>query len=134
MAGAAIVAPMIVPATVLGRDGVAPSEKIVLGAIGTGSMGQGDLSAFLGRREVQVVAVCDVDRNHRQKAKYMVDGRHDNKDCAAYLDYRELIDRGDFDAVMTALPDHWHALPAIVAAEAGLDIHGQKPFARSIRE
>ncbi len=105
-----------------------------MGAIGTGSMGTGDLNGFLGSSEVQVVGVCDVDRNHRNRAKDLTDRRYGNRDCAAYVDYRELIDRGDLDAVMTALPDHWHALPAIAAAQAGLDIHGQKPFARSIRE
>jgi predicted dehydrogenase len=97
-------------------------------------MGQGDLGGFLGKGEVQVVGVCDVDRNHREKAKQMVDRRYQNGDCKATLDFRELIGRGDLDAVMTALPDHWHAIPAVAAAEAGLDIHGQKPFARSIRE
>lgn len=134
MAGAALVGPMIVPASVLGREGVAPSERIVLGAIGTGSMGQGDLKGFLGKSEVQAVAVCDVDRNRREEAKKIVDDRYGNKDCVAYLDFRELIDRGDLDVVTLALPDHWHALPAIAAAEAGIDIHGQKPLARSIRE
>jgi len=134
-AAGAIALPAIAPASALGLGGaVAPSDRIVLGAIGTGSMGSGDLGEFLGKQGVQVVAVCDVDRNHRQSAKHMVDRRYENKDCAEYLDFRELIDRGDLDAVMTALPDHWHALPAIAAARAGLDIHGQKPFARSIRE
>jgi len=134
LAGAALSFPTIVPSSVLGRSAVAPSNRIVMGAIGVGSMGRGDLGAFLGKGEVQVVAVCDVDRNHREAAKRMVDGRYGNSDCGEYLDFRELIGRGDLDAVMTALPDHWHALPAIAAAEAGLDIHGQKPFARSIRE
>ncbi len=134
IAGAAIGAPCIVPRTALGLGGLAPSERIVMGAIGTGSMGQGDINGFLGKSDVQFVAVCDVDRNHRERARQMVNGRYGNEDCAAYLDYRELIGRGDLDAVMTALPDHWHALPSIAAAEAGLDIHGQKPFARSIRE
>ncbi|MBN1420605.1 MAG: Gfo/Idh/MocA family oxidoreductase, partial [Planctomycetes bacterium] len=63
-----------------------------------------------------------------------VDQRYKNSDCVAYLDFRELIGRGDLDAVQLALPDQWHAIPAIAAAKAGLDIHGQKPLARSIRE
>ena len=132
--GAALASPLIVPSTVLGRTGVAPSDRIVIGGIGMGSMGDHDLRGFLPKKEVQVVAVCDVDRSHREQAKRRVDEHYGNQDCAAYLDYRELIGRGDLDAVFTALPDHWHALPAIAAAEAGLDIHGQKPFARSIRE
>lgn len=133
--GAAAGFPAIIPSSALGADGnVAPSNRIVMGAIGVGSMGTGDMMGFLGKREVQMVAVCDVDKSHRDNAKRRVDERYQNKDCRAYPDFRELIGRGDLDAVMTALPDHWHAVPAIEAAKAGCDIHGQKPFARSIRE
>jgi predicted dehydrogenase len=134
-ASSALTFPAIIPASARGAGGnVAPSNRIVMGAIGVGSMGHGDLRGFLGKREVQFVAVCDVDRNHRERAKKTVDDRYQNDNCKAYLDFRDLIGRGDLDAVMTALPDHWHAIPAIAAARAGLDIHGQKPFARSIKE
>jgi len=131
-AGAMAAFPVVVPSTVFGAQ--APSNKIVMGAIGVGSMGMGDLNGFLNKSEVRVVAVCDVDRNHRQNAKRRVDGKYQNTDCKTYLDFRELIGRGDLDAVLTALPDHWHAIPSVEAAKAGLDIHGQKPLARSIRE
>ena len=131
-ATAAVAAPYVVPGHVLGAE--PPSEKILMGAIGVGGMGRGDLGGFLGDSRLHVVGVCDVDTGHQQRAKGMVDGRYKNKDCKTYLDYREIVGRGDLDAVMTALPDHWHALPAIAAAKAGCDIHGQKPFARSIRE
>ena len=131
-AGSALAMPMIVPATAFGEN--APSNRIVMGAIGVGSMGTGDLQGFLGKREVQVVAVCDVEKKHRDRAQKIVNDRYESKHCASYLDYRELIGRGDLDSVMLALPDHWHALPAVAAAKAGLDIHGQKPLARSIRE
>ncbi|MBE0536986.1 MAG: Gfo/Idh/MocA family oxidoreductase [Phycisphaerae bacterium] len=131
-AGGLAAFPAVVPSTVFGQN--APSNRIVMGAIGTGSMGMGDLNGFLSKDEVRVVAVCDVDRRHRQNAKTTVDRKYGNSDCADYLDFRELIGRGDLDAVMTALPDHWHAIPSVMAAKAGLDIHGQKPLARSIRE
>ena len=131
-ATSALALPALVPATVLGAN--APSNRIVMGAIGVGSMGTGDLRAFLGKREVQMVAVCDVEKKHRDQAKKHTDDRYGNQSCQTYLDYRELIGRGDLDAVMLALPDHWHTLPAVAAAKAGLDIHGQKPLARSIRE
>ncbi len=124
--------PAVVPSSVFGQG--APSNKIVMGAIGTGSMGMGDLNGFLNKDEVRVVAVCDVDRRHRENAKNAVNGKYRNSDCGSYLDFRELIGRGDLDAVITALPDHWHAVPSVMAAKAGLDIHGQKPLARSIRE
>ncbi|MHC4646186.1 MAG: Gfo/Idh/MocA family protein [Planctomycetota bacterium] len=127
--------PYVAPSSALGKAGsIAPSNRIVMGAIGVGSMGRGDLKDFVRRDAVQVVAVCDVDKKHRDTAKEMVDKRYENKDCATYLDFRELIGRGDLDAVMLALPDHWHAIPAIAAARAGLDIHAQKPLARTIRE
>jgi len=129
---AALTLPTIVPASVFGAN--SPSNRIVMGAIGVGSQGTGDMQGFVHKSEVQMVAICDVDRNHRERAKKIVDERYGNSHCRTYLDFRELIGRGDLDAVMLAMPDHWHALPAIEAAKAGLDIHGQKPFARSIRE
>ena len=131
-AGSTVVLPALVPASVFGAG--APSNRIVMGAIGVGSQGTGDMRGFLGKREVRMVAVCDVDKSNRDRAKHIVDERYGNSDCAAYLDFRELIGRGDLDAVLLAMPDHWHAIPAIEAARAGLDIHGQKPLARSIRE
>jgi len=131
-ASAAVVAfPTIVPSSVLADP---PSGKILMGSIGVGGMGSGDLRGFLGDPRVRVVAVCDVQAQHRNRAKGYVDGRYKSKDCKTYQDYREMIARGDLDSVHTALPDQWHALPAIAAAKAGCDIHGQKPFARSIRE
>lgn len=131
-AGAALAAPMIVPSTVLGAD--APSSKILMGAIGLGGMGTGDLRGFLGDGRVRVVAVCDVDKGHRERARTLVNQRYRNNDCKAYPDFRELLARGDLDAAMHALPDHWHAVVTVAAAKAGCDTHGQKPFARSIRE
>ena len=63
--------PYIVSSSALGKDGrPAASERIVMGAIGVGSMGTGDLNGFLGKSEVQVVAVCDVDTNHTEPVSY----------------------------------------------------------------
>ncbi len=131
-AGASLAFPAIVPSSVFGA--YSPSNRIVMGAIGVGSQGSGDMRGFLSKPEVQMVAVCDVDKSHRDAAKKIVDEKYRNSDCTAYLDFRDLIGRGDLDAVQLAMPDQWHAIPAIAAARAGLDIHGQKPLARSIRE
>jgi len=131
-AGSALTFPAIVPSSVFGAS--APSNRIVMGAIGVGSQGTGDMRGFLGKSEVQMIAVCDVDKGHRDGAKQIVDERYKNNDCKTYLDFRDLVGRGDLDAVQIAVPDHWHAMPAIAAARAGLDIHAQKPFSRSIRE
>ncbi|MBN2138383.1 MAG: Gfo/Idh/MocA family oxidoreductase [Sedimentisphaerales bacterium] len=135
-AGAAAVGlPYLVRSSALGGAGsVAPSNRISMGSIGVGGMGTGDLHGFLSKQEVQVLAVCDVDSGKRESAKNIVDKKYGNTDCATYLDFRELIGRGDLDAVALALPDHWHSIPAIAACRAGLDVHAQKPFARTIRE
>jgi predicted dehydrogenase len=112
----------------------APSERIVMGCIGVGSQGRGNMNWFLRQPEVQIVAVCDVDDGHATVAKTAVDRKYGNTDCVAYEDFRDLIARGDLDAVSLALPDQWHAIPAIMAAQAGLDMYGEKPLSRSIRE
>ena len=131
-AAGGLVFPAIVPASVFGQN--APSNRIVMGAIGTGSQGTGDMRGFLGKPGVQMVAVCDVDANHRDQAKRIVDQRYRNSDCKTYGDFRELLARGDLDAVQIAIPDHWHGIIYVAAARAGVDVHGQKPLARTIRE
>jgi len=135
VATVAVAFPYIVSSSALGNAGnVAPSNRIAVGCIGMGGMGTGDMRAFLGKEEVQVVAVCDVDKSHRDKAKEIVDEKYQNGDCKTYLDFREVIERKDVDALSIALPDHWHSIPAVMGARAGKDIHGQKPLARTIRE
>ncbi len=135
VAAATVGFPYLIPSSALGKNGtVAPSNRIVIGGIGVGSMGTGDLNGFLSHKEIQVAAVCDVDKIHRDRAKGIVDKKQRTEDCATYLDYRDLIARGDLDAVFTALPDQWHAVVATEAARAGLDVHGQKPLARTIRQ
>ena len=105
-----------------------------MGCIGVGGMGRANMDNFLGQADCQVVAVCDVDANHLKGAKETVDARYGNTDCAAYKDFRELLARADIDAVMIATPDHWHSIPAILAAESGKDIYGEKPISHSLRE
>ena len=134
-AGAAVAFPTVITSTALGAAGrPAASDRLVGGSIGVGSMGSGDLRGLLGSKEVQMVGVCDVDTSHSDRAKGMVDSRYGNKDCKVYNDFQELIGRGDLDICHLAVPDHWHAMPVIQAARAGIDMYGQKPLARSIRE
>jgi len=81
--------PYIVPSSALGKAGtIAPSNRIVMGAIGVGDMGTGDMKGFLNKQEVQMVAVCDVDKSHRDRAKRICDDKYGNDDCKTYLDYR----------------------------------------------
>jgi len=131
-AGAGAVFPAIVPSTVFGA--AAPSNKIVLGCIGTGRMGSGDMREAMGFDEVRIVAVCDVDAKRAENARQVVNRNYGDEGCRAYADFRELLARDDIDAVQIATPDHWHAIPAIAAAEAGKDIFLQKPLTFSIAE
>ncbi len=132
-AASAVALPAIIPARALGRDGtVAPSQRIVLGAIGIGGRGQYDLEFFLAEPDVQFVAICDVRRDRRFAIKALADAKYGNKDCAMYRDMFELYGRPDIDAVLIATGDHWHALASILAAKAGKDIYSEKPCGISI--
>ncbi|NOZ23022.1 MAG: Gfo/Idh/MocA family oxidoreductase [Planctomycetes bacterium] len=141
-AAAAIAAPAIIPASALGAGNtVPPSERIVMGAIGVGGMGRGDMGAFMHSEGVQMVAVCDVDTEYRDSAKKQVEDYYaqksekgSTKGCAAYDDFRDLVARDDIDAVTIATPDHWHALISIAAAKSGKDIYCQKPLTLTIAE
>ncbi len=127
--------PYIIPSRALGADGaVAPSNRIVMGAIGTGGQGTGNMRAFLGNNDVQMVAVCDVDRGHRDQAKKIVDQKYGNGDCSSYSDFRELLARKDIDAICNGTPDFWHGLISIAAAKAGKDMYCEKPLVNTIAE
>ena len=134
-AGAAVAFPAVIPASALGLGGaIAPSSRIVMGAVGVGGQGTGDLRGFLGFPEVQVVAVCDVVKGHRDSAKSIVDSRYGDAGCAAVGDFREVTRRRDIDAVLVATPDHWHALVSIDACRHGKDVYCEKPLSLTIRE
>ena len=132
---AAVAAPYVITSDALGNQDRAPaSDRIVMGGIGIGNMGRGDQNAFLGRGDVQYVAVCDVRKSHVNPAKGKVDGKYQNKDCTAYNDFRELLAREDIDAVHVATPDHWHAIQVIEACRNGKDVYCQKPESRTLAE
>lgn len=127
--------PLFIPSAVFGRSGaVPPSDRINIGCIGMGGMGIGNMKSFLEKAGVQIVAVCDVDARHRAEARDIAEKKSGKKGCAEYNDFRDLLARGDLDAVSIATPDHWHALIAVAAAQAGLDIYGEKPLAYTIAE
>lgn len=131
----AAAAPTIVPASALGRDGsIPPSDRIVVGHIGVGGMGGGHVRAFVQEPDVQTAAICDVRKEHRDRSKQVVDQKYGNADCAAYNDFRELLDRPDIDAIVMAAPDHWHALIGLEAARRGKHMYYEKPMSMSIAE
>ena len=134
-ASAVLTAPLIIPGTVLGKDGaVAPSERIVLGAIGIGGRGTYELGCFLEEPDVQFVAICDVKAERREAIKKKADNKYGNQDCAMYRDLRELLARSDIDAVLIATGPNWHATASILAANAGKDVYCEKPCTKNIAQ
>lgn len=136
------VAPLIVRSEVLGKAGaVAPGNRINLGFIGLGTLGPIHLRSFLASSDVQVRAVCDVDRQRRETAKAAVETAYAGeraKDrytgCAEYNDFRELLARDDIDAVVITVGDRWNGVMAAMAAEAGKDMYCEKPVSLTIQE
>ncbi len=134
-AGAAVLAPTIIPSSALGLDGaVAPSERVVVGGIGIGNRGTYDLGCFLEQKDVQFVAVCDVKEKRRTAVKKIADEKYGNENCATYVDFRELLDRKDIDAVLIATGPNWHATMAMHAAKAGKDMYCEKPVTKNIAQ
>ncbi len=116
----------IVPRHVLGGNGfLAPSDQLTKGIIGVGGMGRGHIP-YEGTR---VVAICDVERLHLDRAKSMIDGS-----VKTFGDFRELIQLPEVDIVHIATPPHWHGIMSVEAAKAGKDIWCEKPMTRTIGE
>jgi len=134
--GGALSLPYIIPASALGLDNtVAPSNRIVMGVIGVGGRGSSDLNWMLGEKDVQFVAVCDVHKGKRDKAKAAVDSRYGNTDCVAYRDFRDLLAaHKNTDAMLIATGDRWHTPATIFSMKAGNDVYCEKPGMRTIAE
>jgi predicted dehydrogenase len=130
------VVPTIIPSSALGMGGrMAPSNRVVMGAIGTGSQGMSNMNDFLGlKNAVQFVAVCDVDSARLLKAKATVDAANKNTDCRTYADFRELLEKEKLDGVSLALPDHWHGIIYTEAVNHKLNVYGEKPICRTIND
>ncbi len=141
-ATAALGLPALCVNQALGDEKKAPAnDRVGLGFIGVGTQNRGHLGHFLGQKDVQVLAVCDVDTTRRDNAKNTVEKKYGEaiksgtyKGCAAYNDFRELLARKDIDAVVIATPDHWHAITAIEACKAGKDVYCEKPLSLTIHE
>ncbi|MCX6904548.1 MAG: gfo/Idh/MocA family oxidoreductase [Verrucomicrobia bacterium] len=120
LASGVLAVPCLIPASALGRNGaVPPSERIIMGGMGVGNRGSGDLAWMLPEPDVQFVAICDAKKSSRDNVKHMVDARYGNNDCAQYRDMREfLATRTDIDGLLIATGDRWHALAAVMAETA----------------
>ncbi len=130
--------PYVVPSSVFGAD--APSERIVMGLIGTGKQSKHLQRSFMGAG-TQVVAGCDVDKLKLARAEKMANDHYAKqkadgtwKGYKSYGDFRELLAREDIDAVVISTPDHWHGLTTVHAAKAGKDVYCEKPLAHNIAE
>ncbi len=131
--------PSIVPSSVFGKN--APSNRINIGAIGTGRISRGhDLPGVWKHDYAQVVAVCDVDTKRAAEGKALINEFYTKRDgkpfdgVKEYHDYRELINNKDIDAVIISTPDHTHAMIAIASARAKKHIYMQKPASLTISE
>lgn len=135
-------APWLGSSPARGTGGVtSPGARLNVGLIGCGMMGSGHLKVLLGRRDTQVVAVCDVDRSRCEEGRRIADEAYaaertagSYRGCAAINDYRELLARPDIDAVVIVTPDHWHSPISIEAARAGKDVYCEKPVSLTIGE
>ncbi|HEY7923164.1 MAG TPA: Gfo/Idh/MocA family oxidoreductase, partial [Vicinamibacteria bacterium] len=131
--------PAIVPSSVFGAT--SPSNRLNIGAIGTGRISRGhDMPGVWKFDTARIVAVCDLDQHRVEDAKTLVNGYYGKQagkpydGVTGYADYRELLANKDIDGVLISTPDHWHALIAIAAVEAGKDVYLQKPASLTIAE
>jgi myo-inositol 2-dehydrogenase / D-chiro-inositol 1-dehydrogenase len=141
-AAAAATAPAIVPSCVMGEQ--APSNTLLFGCIGMGRQGRGDMQELIYRGlEVgaRVVAVCDVDRHRAEDGQWLAEkiyaveeNRTTYRGVEIYSDFRKLLERKDLDGVLIVTPDHWHAVHAVAAANAGKDIYLEKPMTYTLGE
>jgi len=112
---------------------VSANDKIAIAVIGCGGQGKADLGAFLRIPEIDCRAVAEVDDERLSEAvRIVAAARGHNPE--GYRDFRRVLERKDIQAVVVAAPDHWHALPTILACQAGKDVYVEKPLATSIAE
>ena len=153
-AGAVFGVPILVPSSVIGSNG--PSNRINIGCIGMGGQGTWDMNGFMQHGDVQIVAVCDVNKRSddydmlyqfphstagREPARELVERYYGQnrasgsyKGCDSYGDFRQLLAREDIDAVIVTTPDHWHVPISLAAVRAGKDVYCEKPLSLSISE
>lgn len=115
------------------RRQVSPNEKVVLGLIGAGGMGCANMYTLMGKQEVEVAAICDVDESHLAEPTRRVTAKY-GRAPQVFKDFRKLLEMKEINAVIIGTPDHWHALPTVLACEAGKDIYCEKPISHNIVE
>lgn len=129
-ASAAIVLPFILPS----RVNVAPSDRVRVAHIGLGNQGNAHMNWFNALPDVEIAALCDVDKVRLENTANRLMKMNKNAPPDLYSDFRRVLERKDIDAISCATPDHWHALVAMSAFEAGKDVYGEKPLTYSLAE
>ncbi|MGA2606288.1 MAG: Gfo/Idh/MocA family oxidoreductase, partial [Terriglobia bacterium] len=114
------------------RNVLGANDRIGVGLIGSGSQGRYDLGSFLKTTQVDVVALCDV--WDLRLSETLVGLNLSSEKVKSYKDFRKLLEHKDIDAVIVATPEHWHAIPTIMACEAGKDVYVEKPISHTILE
>ena len=139
---AAAAATGLLPTIVTGGLAAAePSNRLNVGIIGMGNRGNHHRRVMQQMPEIQIQAVCDANGQEAEKAKKQVEQAYGQKSgggsysgCAAYRDFRKVLDRSDIDAVFVTAPENWHALIAASAARAGKDIYCEKALTLTVEE
>lgn len=129
LAGGIVLGPSIVSA----RPRISKNDKLQIGVIGCNGMGWSNVNSFLKMADVDLVGICDVDKNviTRRLEDY---GKLRTNKPATYNDYRELLNNKNIDAVVIGTPDHWHCKMMVDAVQAGKHVYVEKPVANSIAE
>ena len=109
------------------------NDRVICASIGTGGMGRSNLRDFLRSEQVRVAAVCDVWDHNRDLSLQMTDDQEGGR-AAGYKDFRQVLDLKEVDVVVVSTPDHWHALPTVMACDAGKDVYVEKPLSLTIHE
>lgn len=113
---------------------IAPSDRIRVAHIGLGSQGKRHMGWFNALSDVEIVAICDVDKIRLEETHKHFMSINQNAQVAIYTDFRHILDTKDIDVITCATPDHWHALIAIMAFQAGKDVYGEKPISYTLEE
>ena len=118
-----------------GLDLINPDKPLKVGLIGTGWYGKSDLFRLMQVAPVEVLALCDPDRNQLNQAGKMVSERQTSgKTPKLYNDYRQLLKENELDIAIVGSPDHWHPLQMIDAVKAGANVYVQKPISVDVLE
>jgi len=108
---------------------IGANDRIRLGFIGVANRGGQLITAFLNHDDMEIAALCDVDKSTLARVRERLDGRPDT--CG---DFRRVLERKDIDAVVIATPDHWHAIQTVDACDAGKDVYVEKPLSITVHE